>query len=58
MRVATQTMIIDPSGSELFAGSTAGLYKSLDSDDAYLHIKCFKDGVWHVLASSGTISNE
>jgi hypothetical protein len=57
-RVASFTYRVDPNGTEKFAGSTAGKYKSLDSDGAYINIKCLSTGIWHVMASSGTISDE
>jgi len=57
-RVASYAVRVDPNGSETFAGSTAGKYKSLDGDGAYMKIECIKDGVWHVVASSGSVSDE
>jgi polygalacturonase len=57
-RVATQTLRVDPNGTEYFADVGTHGYKSLDTDGAYMKIECFKDGVWHVVASSGTINNE
>lgn len=57
-RVATQTMRVDPAGTEYFADVGTHGYKSLDSDGTYMKIECFKDGVWHVVASDGTITNE
>jgi hypothetical protein len=57
-RVASQTLRVDPNGTEYFADTGTHGYKSLDSDGAYMKIKCFKDGVWHVVASLGVISDE
>jgi len=57
-RAAAFQVIIDPSGVEYFAGSSAGLYKSLDSDDTYINVKCLKDGIWHILAQAGSVSDE
>jgi hypothetical protein len=50
--------IIDPNGTEYFAGSTAGKYKSLDATGTYMTIECFKTGIWHITAAYGTITNE
>lgn len=57
-RVASFTYRIDPDGTEKFQGSAAGAYKSLDSDGAYINIKCLSAGIWHVMASYGTITDE
>jgi hypothetical protein len=60
-RVATQTLRVDPAGNtntDYFADVGTHGYKSLDSDGAYMKIECFKDGVWHVVASLGVISDE
>ena len=57
-RTASQTYRIQPDGTEYFQGSSAGLYKSLDSDGAYINIKCLKTGTWHVIAQVGTVTDE
>lgn len=57
-RTAAYAYRIDPNGTEYFAGSTAGKYKSLDSGGAYMKIECLKTGIWHVVASLGTITDE
>jgi hypothetical protein len=57
-RVASFAYRINPQTAEKFAGSTAGKYKSLDSDGAYMKIECLSPGIWHVMASFGTISDE
>ena len=51
-------MRVDPNGTEYFIGSTAGLYKSFDSDGAYMKLECLKVGTWHIVASYGVISDE
>ena len=51
-------MHVDPNGTEYFIGSTAGLYKSFDSDGAYMKLECLKAGTWHIVASYGVISDE
>ena len=55
---ANYAILLDPNGTDYFLGSTAGLYKSLDSDGSYIHVKCYKAGTWHVVASYGVISDE
>jgi len=57
-RVATQTYRIQPDGAEYFQGALAGAYKSLDSDGAYINIKCLQTGTWHVMAQTGTVTDE
>ena len=55
---ATYALRVDPNGTELFLGSLAGKYKSLNTDGSYMKIECFKAGTWHVTASYGVISDE
>ncbi|MGV7235274.1 MAG: hypothetical protein ACQ9ET_03355 [Nitrosomonadaceae bacterium] len=55
---ATYALRVDPDGTEYFDDSTAGKYKSLDTDGGFLHVKCYVQGVWHVMASNGTITDE
>lgn len=57
-RVATYAYRVDPNGTEYFAGSTAGKYKSLDSDGTYMKIECLRDGIWHVTAQYGVVTDE
>jgi hypothetical protein len=49
---------IDPNGVEYFQGSAAGAYKALGSDGSYINIKCLRAGIWHIMASFGTITDE
>jgi hypothetical protein len=55
---ATYALRVDPDGTDKFADSTAGKYKSIDTDDGYLHVRCYVEGVWSIIAEYGTISDE
>ena len=54
----SNSFMVDPDGSELFRGSSAGYYKSLDSDGALISIKCLESGIWEILYTVGTITDE
>lgn len=57
IRVATQTVTVDPSTGENFVGEAAGKYLSLDSDGAILEIFCVVDGAWDY-RTTGTVTVE
>jgi len=57
-RDASHAMIINPTAGTQFLGKADGAYKSLDSDDAYLHVRCYIASTWTVLFESGTIADE
>lgn len=57
-RKASQTMRIDPNGSEVIRGGGAGKYLSLDSDGALASLECMVDGTWEIVDLRGTTSFE
>jgi len=58
VRVAAQTIRIDPNEADVIRGGGAGKYLSLDSNGAYIRLKSLIAGTWEVLDTVGTTSFE
>ena len=57
IRVASETLRIDPSGTESIRGGGAGDYLSLDSDGASVILQVVSDnGTWEIVTERGTTS--
>lgn len=55
-RTATQVIQVDPSGTEIIRGGTAGQYAQLDNDAAMIVIECHVAGTWEIVSSVATVS--
>ncbi len=57
-RSASQTVRVDPNGTQTIGSGGAGKYLSMDSDKAFIRIRCIVAGHWVVVESAGTITYE
>lgn len=57
-KFAAQDFMVDPSGTELIRGSSAGKYVLLTDVGDYVALKCISAGYWNIVGSYGTIAFE
>lgn len=57
IRLASQEVDLDPNGSEIIRGGSAGQYLSLDSDGSGVELKCIAAGVWERMQFVGSTSS-
>lgn len=55
-RVAAFVMDLDPNGSEVIRGGTAGQLLRMNSDGNMVKLVCYVDGTWEVVHSQGSYS--
>lgn len=58
LRIASFALRLDPNGTEVIRGGGAGKYLSMDTDRAYIKLKCYVAGTWDIIGSIGTITYE
>ena len=54
VRNDAQIMDIDPDGTDVIRGGTAGQIYRTNTAGSTLHIKCYIDGYWEIVSQSGT----
>lgn len=57
-RSATQTLRVEPNGSNTIGAGGAGKYLSIDTDKGYVRLRCIVAAHWVVVDSAGTITFE
>lgn len=57
-RTASQSLIIDPDGTEVIGSGGAGKYLSIDTDNAFVTLQCYVAGAWCIVADTGVTSYE
>jgi hypothetical protein len=55
---ASFALRIDPNGTEIIGTGGAGKYLELQSDRAYVELRCYATGVWTLTDSFGTVGYE
>jgi hypothetical protein len=54
VRIASQTVRLDPNGSEVIRGGGAGKYLELDHDGDNVTLKCLTNGTWEIIGGYGS----
>ena len=56
IRLATQSLRVDPDGTETIRGGAAGEYLQLDADGDNVTLQCIVTGSWEIISQKGTPS--